>query len=293
MSERWHYRIGGHEFGPVSFELLQTLVALGTIAPDDEVRNGASTTWILACAATELHPSLASSKSATEVERRTYRNEWYCRRADGEIGPLELSDLITLAANGGLNASEEVKAWADDYWKEIGSIGRLVELLPFPDQNRKRPAEIRFPIPKALQPSDGRGLSSSDVGQNLEEQILLFPGVESRSDLSIQATDGLDEVDCPDTALSVRWSGWIAGTEHGPVDFEQLTEWVTAGRLSPLDFVRQGESGQYIPAINVPGLFCVRPAKNPYCLHCDQTENPDENPLELTTGNANPGDYIP
>src|SRR5580698_5643435 len=100
MSEQWFYRVYGQEFGPVSLDLVRTLVAAGTIAPDDEVRSAARSNWILACAASELKDSIRSKP--VSVERRTSRDQWYRHGSEGDVGPLKLTDLIQLAVEGGL-----------------------------------------------------------------------------------------------------------------------------------------------------------------------------------------------
>ena len=146
MSDRWFYRVFGQEFGPVSLDLVRTLVAAGTIAPDDEVRDANRSNWILACAASELRNSGNLPATDVVVERRAVRDEWFCRGAAGDFGPLTLSDLIQLAALGELKPDEDVKSQVGDYWKQLGSIRRLVELLPFPDPNFRRPIEAQLSI---------------------------------------------------------------------------------------------------------------------------------------------------
>lgn len=131
MSDQWLYRIHGQEFGPVSLDLVRSLVTLGVIAPDDEVRDASRSNWILACAAAELRDSINSSEAQLAVERREARDQWYCRGPAGDCGPLRLVDLIELAAQGELLPDEEVKSKLDDYWRQLNTIERLIELLPF------------------------------------------------------------------------------------------------------------------------------------------------------------------
>lgn len=165
MSDQWLYRIRGQQFGPVSLELVRTLVASGAIAPDDEVRDTARSNWILACAATELRVSTNAEMSQPAVERRIGRDEWYCRGYAGDYGPLSISELIQLAADGELQPDEEIKSRVDDYWRQIRSIRRLVDLLPFPNQPRLK----------------GRSQSSSinsDPMNSEPADILPFPGIQ-------------------------------------------------------------------------------------------------------------------
>jgi hypothetical protein len=274
MSERWLYRRFGQEFGPVSLDLVRTLVAAGTIAPDDEVRDEASSNWILACAASELRGSIRPPGMHFPSERRSVRDEWFCRRPEGEVGPLKLSDLIQLAADGLLEPHVEVKAWADDYWKEIRSIERLAELLPFSDAARLKPAGIPFlscRMPRsdrAVMAPPGRVQPDEDIDNR---DIILFPGVQSTIRVNSSAAGHSTE-----HGIDSDWWGWIAGREFGPVDFTQLSIWAVTGQLSPLDFVRRGQQGHYVPAVSVSTLFVVRAASDSRL----QTRPPTEIPAE-------------
>ena len=137
MSDQWFYRIQGQEYGPVSLDLVRTLVVSGTIAPDDEVRDLERSNWILACAASELRVSNQQRSINLSEERRQQRDQWYCRGATGDYGPLNLADLIELAVRGELSPDEEIKARVDDYWRQVHTFERLLDLLPFPDEIRE------------------------------------------------------------------------------------------------------------------------------------------------------------
>ena len=137
MSDQWFYRIQGQEYGPVSLDLVRSLVVSGVIAPDDEVRDLERSNWILACAASELRGSTQQRSIDLAEERRHQRDQWYCRGATGDYGPLKLVDLIELAVRGELSPDEEIKARVDDYWRQIHTFERLLELLPFPDEIRE------------------------------------------------------------------------------------------------------------------------------------------------------------
>ncbi len=328
MSEQWFYRIYGQEFGPVSLDLVRTLVAAGTIAPDDEVREATRSNWILACAAYELRDSIKSPQSDRDVERRTVRDEWFCRGADGDFGPLKLVDLIQLAVDGELSPDEQVKAKADDYWKQVSSIRRLVELLPFPDEQRRpvstanRPTLIErnqwfktaddntsdsaIGMPDQVSQPDSdfvggrqttvrsqpQGIGTpdpDDPSDNEEADVILFP--TDRSTRSVDAKSLIDQLNSTDSLTNIlgefgtlsslnqvfpatlrseqhcesdlagsEWTGWIGGEEFGPISYTQLLTWAVTGRLSPVDFVRQGQEGPFVPAVSIPRLFTVRAA---------------------------------
>ena len=354
MSELWFYRINGREYGPVGLDLVRSLVRSEAIAPDDEVRNAARSNWILACAATELRDSLKKPYFDLKNDRRTARDQWYCQGATGEMGPLKLTELIQLAACGQLVSDEHVKATADNYWRQVGSFQRLVELLPFTDTFNpildQRPGAVgifpklssEFEETPITDDSDVRPANSptnADQGphsqggnqhatdkqlDNSDDQlpnVLLFPGVvattstaasliseSDRSSLDDSSIDAIatatmgsmserDKLNffsmldhSPSTAETdpiriwghqdsstafgnAKWTGWIGGEEFGPVDFTELLTWAVIGRLSPMDFVRRGTSGQFVPAVNIPCLFTVQAAANSLSRPAKRVEN--------------------
>lgn len=164
MSGQWFYRIRGKEFGPVALDLVRSLAATGTIACDDEVRDAQKSTWLLACCATELKDSINSPIPDLPTERRSARDEWFCRGASGEVGPLKLAELIKFAADGDLAPDEEIKAKADDYWKQVRSIQRLIDLLPFSEGDWRDPANSNGSSRLNYQvPNHGDGSSTEQV----------------------------------------------------------------------------------------------------------------------------------
>lgn len=344
MSDQWLYRIHGQEFGPVSLELVRSLVESGAIAPDDDVRNADRSNWILACAATELRDSIKASTDRS-VERRRGRDEWFCRGAGGDYGPLKMVDLIQLAVDGELGPDEEIKSHADDHWQQVGSIRRLVELLPFAEQkpitatqltrsksaadflevsDRLKPfgvqtlcfssyqqrtleeSEDRGELPYALDREDSLnavgipgGVTmpvSSDANAQVQADVIRFPGIRTAGQFSSSSpsrmadTSSLDFIvnalggfglpssfddfgviydpefpSIDQTVSDVLWSGWASGIEFSSIEFSELLSWAVTGRLLPTDFVRRGDEGQYVPAVNIPALFTVRAAANSLC----------------------------
>lgn len=292
MSDQWLYRINGQEFGPVSLDLVRSLVTLGVIAPDDEVRDASRSNWILACAAAELRDSLKASEANLSVERREARDQWYCRGAAGDFGPLRLVDLIELAAQGELSPDEEVKSKLDDYWRQLHTIERLIELLPFKQdveaKIQQSQARRQFETNRNHSSFDRWSATPTADVDGEEIHVIPFPGLRSteittaesavdgeRFDVesAIQTTpvetatiDELFDIDLtPTQSLSDssecdEWMGWVQGTEFGPISYSELLTWAVTGRLSPLDFVRRGYEGQFVPAVNVPCLFTIRAA---------------------------------
>jgi hypothetical protein len=54
--------------------------------------------------------------------------------------------------------------------------------------------------------------------------------------------------------MTTHWHCRIAGHEYGPYTAEQLTAFARQRRLSPLDFVREGDAGAWLPASQLTWL---------------------------------------
>lgn len=200
MSDQWLYRIQGQEYGPVSLELVRSLVASGTIALDDEVRHFDRTNWILACAASELRTSAQQQSINLAFERRHKRDEWYCRGATGDYGPLKLADLIELAVRGELSPDEEIKSRVDDYWRQIHTIDRLLELLPFPDEIREisnaysRQALSHAPHLSIYQEHDAVSTTSPSTSSSRDNELKVSSDLFDMALMEVQSNHAISSI---------------------------------------------------------------------------------------------------
>ncbi|MDQ2659097.1 MAG: DUF4339 domain-containing protein [Verrucomicrobiota bacterium] len=55
--------------------------------------------------------------------------------------------------------------------------------------------------------------------------------------------------------MEEEWFVRVQGTEYGPVDFDELVEWKTEGRLIPKNPVRKDGESAWSTAAEIPGLF--------------------------------------
>ena len=136
MAEQWYYRMFGQEFGPVPFSELQQLAATGSISSADEVRAERFVNWVSAGSVGELglpadSPVSPSLAAMDHHHAAVGSGDWFCRFSGQEWGPLSFSEIVTFAEQGQLSADDEVKLGGDGKWRRVGSIGRLVAVLPF------------------------------------------------------------------------------------------------------------------------------------------------------------------
>ena len=141
MAEQWYYRMFGEEFGPVPFDDLKGLVDSGSISATDEVRASDSAEWVLASSVEPLgllasEPDLLASLgngSAANIDTLTAKSndQWYCMIGGAELGPLTFDELTEYAQNEQLSADDEVKLGENGKWRRVGSIGRLMAVMPY------------------------------------------------------------------------------------------------------------------------------------------------------------------
>lgn len=141
MEEQWYYRMFGEEFGPMPLGKLKELVESGSITVDDEVRRDHSSEWVLANTVKELglgdpdvdgEVDLDEFWGATvEVHPEKGRDEWFCLIGGQELGPLAFDEVGGYVEREQLSATDMVKLGADGKWRAVGSIGRLMALIPY------------------------------------------------------------------------------------------------------------------------------------------------------------------
>lgn len=283
MADSWYYRMFDQEFGPVPFEELKQLAELGSIAGADEVRSADSSTWQTASLVSEL--GLSAEKISTDLRSMPTvavaspggADDWYCLVHGQELGPLAFEEIAAFVEQGQLEASNEVRLGANGKWRRVGSIGRLMALLPYQAGEHQIPDSKQLVVP-APQPGPAKPVSSAAVAIPKSN-----PVVDVRAALTAEATaaaaaamvkaaeTGLAEAQAAQVTANhsagtlifwalaphadPAWWGWIGGVEYGPTGFVQVLEWAKAGQIQEADFLKNGMYGQYVPAANVPGLF--------------------------------------
>ncbi|MDX1967523.1 MAG: GYF domain-containing protein [Planctomycetaceae bacterium] len=145
MASQWYYRLFGEEFGPVDETQLIELRDSGTIGPTDEVRQeGQSQFQSLAAALSGASTTAGSSHESAAADAAVDEANWFCVMLGQEMGPLTFAELADLARNGSLSTDAEVKFGVEGKYRRVGSIGRLVAILPYQDAN----TDIAPPTPK-------------------------------------------------------------------------------------------------------------------------------------------------
>ena len=283
MADQWFYRMFGQDFGPVSFDELKSLAELGSISADDEVRDAGSSDWVTAGSIGEL--GLAAGGSATLSVRAVMTaptvssshagaDDWYCKVFGQELGPLPLEEVVAYAEQGQLSADDEVRLGATGKWRRVGSIGRLVAVLPYqgpstseskpPAKPAAQPAPAdadATPVPTATTATAVSTSTASTATAATTQNLVAAASAANAALVQAQA----EYVSADQYAKGLvawalapnvdpAWWGWIGGAEYGPMGFVQVYELSLTGRLQPTDFVKNGMYGQYAPVANVPGL---------------------------------------
>lgn len=155
MSEQWYYRSFGQDFGPVPFDQLQELAASESIGATDEIRREDATDWVMASSIPELGFAVVEA-GAVAVAPPKGSNDWYCMFYGQELGPIGFAEITAFAEQGQLSEDDQVKLGADGKWRRVGSIGRLVAVIPYKAAQQtipeKRSAPVIATIPQSVAP---------------------------------------------------------------------------------------------------------------------------------------------
>jgi hypothetical protein len=271
MADQWYYRMFGQDFGPVSFEELKQLAELGSISSDDEVRQSSAAAWSAAGSVTALGLSTSSGPKsilATIAEAPVQpapsgANDWYYKFHGQEMGPIGFEEIVAFAEQGQLEASDEVRLGASGKWRRVGSIGRLVAVLPYHEPAVPEPMPIKQkpeaqPAPTVVSAASVK-VAAAPTAPTASNPVVQIPDDGLiRAQATYTATDQAART-LVSWALAPNvdptWWAWIGGVERGPIGFVQIYELALAGQLQASDYVKNGMYGQYVHAANVPGLF--------------------------------------
>lgn len=236
MASQWHYQLFGEEFGPVSEDVLRGLLEKGILAADDSVRCDGGR-WVAVSEA--LAQDSAESNTATAVlnaDDTDEADDWYCQVLGQELGPLSFNDLLRFAETGELSANDQIRFGAEGKWRRVGSMGRLVAVLPYqavsqPVKRNARPAAPPAPVTVAAPPAAATST----------------PPVQPAAKPS--SLSGIVE------ANELNWFAWIRGVEYGPSSLLQLQQALASGQLGASDFVKMGPTGAWFPSSTVNDIL--------------------------------------
>eukprot|EP00456_Euglypha_rotunda_P016134 TRINITY_DN1527_c0_g1_i11.p1 TRINITY_DN1527_c0_g1~~TRINITY_DN1527_c0_g1_i11.p1 ORF type:complete len:459 (-),score=82.59 TRINITY_DN1527_c0_g1_i11:561-1937(-) len=180
-----------------------------------------------------------------------------------ELGPLSFRELVDYAEQGQVAADDLVKLGANGKWRRVGSIGRLVAVLPYQEQstqvaprstNQGDSQEVE--VPQVLNPAPlvaAPSPSPAVLAELQEAEAALMKAEEACAPMVQAAHQQVSWASSP--TCDPAWAVSINGVIEGPVSFAQIVEWAISGKLRPIDFLCQGRFGRYVPAAIVPGLF--------------------------------------
>jgi BON domain-containing protein len=288
MAGQWFYRMFGEEFGPVPFETLKELTELGTISATDEIREASAVSWVKANEVKALGLNAVHNTADTTIadapisdfDLKTTNaslDGWYRRLGDQEFGPFNFHELVEDAKREHLSADDDVKLGMNGKWRRVGSIGRLMAALPYqpsekritPDSRKKSDANQRVVggIPSDVVDSTTQALTPQTNRAQLEAayQAAYNQAKTQFTQSMLEAAEATFRLAEEQAQAQIAWAftpqvdrfwwGWMGGVEFGPVEFMQVFALAKNGQLNPIDFVRNGQIGQYLPSANITGLF--------------------------------------
>jgi hypothetical protein len=186
-----------------------------------------------------------------------------------EMGPIGFEEIVEFAQQGQLEANDEVRLGASGKWRRVGSIGRLVAVLPYhepvtpqpvvavPPAATTPPPKAKVATPAPSQPAPEPKAPTVEVAAaSTKTPGTLDTALIQAEAAYVGATQAAQSLVAWALApnLDPAWWGWVGGAERGPVGFVQIYEWAMTGQMQLTDYVKNGLLGQYTPAANVPGL---------------------------------------
>lgn len=118
--QRYFCQLLGNELGPLEFEDLQQMAINGELSESDSVRLENDDYWKDA----RDIPGLFNSNSE-QVSEESQSGEWYCQVLGSELGPLQLTDLITMIQNGELGGQDMVRCGSVNAWVSADEMEQL------------------------------------------------------------------------------------------------------------------------------------------------------------------------
>ena len=289
----WYCRAMGREIGPLSLPAIKELAAAGFVPPEVLVRKGPDGDWVPASEVAGLlddEPPTAPAEEDVErsppparkpparkppVRKPRARKapardasapsaspspgieipdddglfalvkdrideppsptpqaaevSWYYQAMGEELGPVSWAELKELAETGFVTPDVLVRQGDDGRWVPASQVKGLFD-------GGSQPAEAEKP--RAVSEPEDMGLAP------LAEAPPRRPGAEASRKPTPQRP-----------AAETRWYYEVEGQAQGPLTTAELKERAKSGQLAPGHLVRQGEEGNWVPAVRVKGLF--------------------------------------
>ena len=265
---QYYYRIFGVNFGPVSLELLQREIASGQLSGDHEVRCADETSWtrvadFIAQGFTHHIPTIQTTESIptwngrhgaiesvdTVVEVPAAKKEveqLFCRGARVGRGPYTFDNLLSFARRGELFADDELSIMEHGPWTTVRSISSLMSEIS--DQQAKHSSPP---------------LAVANPAENSVEKLAAVMAEQQPIPISHQPESTDHRSELADLETKTLWYVRMGRAEHGPFEFQKLIDMVTAGRILPMDRVRQSDQTEWTIAQTIPALFSSNSGSQP------------------------------
>lgn len=275
MTDQWHYRIFGEEFGPVSESTLRGLIADGTLGPADEIRGEADSDWQTAdtLASRSTNPDDSESDPAFSADLDDMLAAPAPRRqtVPSDSGDESGMDLDAMLAPSTPQAQR--KAESTEWFYRVG--GRKFGPVDF-DTLFEHAAQGRF--------SRYDEIRAPGDDQWVEAQSLV--GLFARDEPDLDALLGEEKplrsasVAPKQKPVTETWYYRVLNQVMGPVEFDALFDLVIEGNLRPDDDIRGSRETKWQRADSLVGLFPDD------MLESAQAAAPEEEVSEIDEGDA-------
>jgi len=209
-----------------------------------------------------LFSARQNSPSSDEIKtglERIMAEQWYYQAFDQEFGPLTLDELAEMYQEGTLSGNDLVREGKKGGWCAANEAQALTSLVA-------ERAEVATDIDHFLLMDEKRDVTASaetetntiETNAEIATDIDSFLLMDEKRETRTTAKRDPDEGATPGDSRGM-WYFQSIGQEFGPVPFSELLELVSRSEIGPEDSVRKGETGQWVPAGLIDGLFSDAP----------------------------------
>ena len=271
---QYYYRIFGVKFGPISLELLQHEIASGQLLGGHEVRAEEETDWtrvsdFVAQQLSHLNPVPQDDSSIltwdgghddTETGKVAHDDHstrsvgiWFCHGSRVGRGPYHFDDLLSLARSKDLVPDDELSLTDHGPWIPVRSIERLMAEMPHSVTENVSPSlPATYAIAELASEATLPVLTEHQTAYAEFQPVLTE---EKPASAEHQAAFPNHQPELGNTETRTQWYVRMGNVEHGPIEFEKLIDMAKAGRILPMDCVRQSDQSDWTRAQTIPALF--------------------------------------
>lgn len=236
----WYCKVLGRELGPMGFDEIQSFVEEGQLGAEAEVKLGSGGKWRTVRSIGRLMAVLPFQKGEHKIPEGRSSREF------------DIPSQVSAAKPVDAPRPSSSRSRISDEFDDDDDVDEE-ERRPRRKKKRRRSSDAQgyaggtppFGMPAFFPGAPGAGFGGYPPAATPGYGMPAMGGAYGNQ-------WGQPAVPAPVDHL---WYAWIGGQEYGPIEYSQLTQWAAAGQLASSDYVKQGQTSQYVLASTIAGLM--------------------------------------